>query len=59
MVLRPKEIVEAFADYFKNLHEDPETNFKEAETQTFLKKIKLPTLTKEEASETIKPISLA
>lgn len=57
MTAKPTEIAEAFAEYYKNLYSDSESNLTETKTKEFFKKICLPTLTAEEASEMIKPIS--
>lgn len=54
---KPKAIAEAFADYCKNLYDDHEADWGKSETEAFLGKINLPTLSEEEASEMIEPIS--
>lgn len=57
-MVKPTEIAEAFAEYYKNLYNDSESNSTESKAQAFLKGLHLPTLSAEEASEMIKPISL-
>lgn len=57
IMAKPTEIAEAFAEYYKNLYSDSESNVIETKTQEFFKKLHLPALMAEEASEMIKPIS--
>lgn len=57
-MVKPTEIAEAFAEYYKDLYNDFELNSTENKTQVFLKKLNLPSLSAEEASEMIQPITV-
>lgn len=57
-MVRPTEIAEAFAEYYKDLYDDFELNSTENKTQVFLKKLNLPSLSADEASEMIQPITV-
>lgn len=57
--MKPKEIVEAFAEYYKDLYDNcnSDSDHNNNETKTFFEKIHLPTLSREEASKMIQPVS--
>ena len=55
LVVKPTKIAEAFAEYYKDLHNDSELISTENKTQVF--KLNLP-LSAEEASEMILPITV-
>ena len=56
LVVKPTKIAEAFAEYYKDLYNDSELISTENKTQVF--KLNLPSLSAEEASEMILPITV-
>lgn len=44
IMVKPTEIAEAFPEYYTNIYDDPESNCRDSETQLFLKRLHLPTL---------------
>lgn len=56
-VSHPKEVVEAFATFYHNLYKEPRSQMTTDDTNTFLKNLKLPTLSEEASSQMISPIT--
>ena len=56
IVVKPTDIAEAFAEYYKNLYNDSESKIAEDKTQAFLKRLQLPALSIEEADDMVQPI---
>lgn len=56
-VVKLSDIAEAFSEFYKNLYHDSDSDNIEGKTQIFLKKLQLPTLSKEEATDMTQPIS--
>lgn len=54
---KPKEIAEAFAEYYKGLYDDSDSDYNDSDAQAFLK-INLPILSREKASEMTRPVSI-
>lgn len=58
MKIKPRDIADAFAEYYKHLYDDQETLSQETKMQKFMNKFNLPMLTPEQALEMTEPVSL-
>lgn len=56
--MKPKDIAETFADYYKILYDDEDNDPLNTKTKEFMSKLELPTLTLEQAREMTEPSTL-